>query len=200
MPHVRPTAILPVKYTPDSAKNAPASIAPSIPTLMMPLSSTSSSPNAASRMGVAIAIVETRNASSIGALDRRDRNLGARKRLAHIAPCVGIEREQDKDDHRLNHLHQHRRNAFGTLHRLRTVVERAEENRRDHDAERVEPRDQRYSDRLETPAGRNFLIQAVIDGGDLDCAANPGERTAQRHRPNRERCDRDAKEIRRAAI
>src|SRR5580704_14563791 len=153
IPQVRPTAMLPVKYTPDSAKNAPASIAPSIPTLMMPLSSTSNSPNAASRMGVAIAIVEMRNASSIGTLDRRGRDRGARKRLADICPCARIEREQNKDHHRLNHLHQHGRNAFGTLHRLRTVIERAEENRRDHDAERVEARHQRYCDRLETPAG-----------------------------------------------
>ncbi len=88
--------MLPVKYTPESAKNAPDNIAPSMPILMMPLSSTSSSPNAASRIGVAIAIVEVRNASSIGGLGRlRGRVRRARERIAKVAPRAGIEREQD---------------------------------------------------------------------------------------------------------
>ena len=174
---------------------------PSIPMLMMPLSSTSNSPNAASRIGVAIAIVEVRNASSIRSLrgvrcpDRR-----ARKRIAEVAPRAGIEREQDENHHRLDHLHQHGRNALGALHRLRAVIECAKKNRGDDDAEWIEARDQRHRDRLETPSGRDFLVQAMVDCRDLHRATESRERAGERHRPDRERGDRDAKEIRRAAI
>src|SRR5579862_5760432 len=117
--HNNPIATLPVKYTPESAKNAPASIAPSMPMLMMPVSSTSSSPNAASRIGVAIAMVEVRNASSIGGgLGCGASVAPTRECIAEIAPCAGVECEQDQNHHRLDHLHQHRRHALGALHRL----------------------------------------------------------------------------------
>src|SRR5271167_2262307 len=94
----RPSAVLPLKYASVSAAKAPDSIAPSIPILTTPLSSTSSSPKAASRIGVAMVITETRNASSIGHLrDRRHRGLFDVRRaedlFANVAPRGSVERE-----------------------------------------------------------------------------------------------------------
>src|SRR5271167_3021947 len=99
---ISPRPALPLKYAIVSAANAPASIAPSIPILTTPLSSTSSSPNAASRIGVAIVTTETRNASSIGQLrNRRHRGRFAGRAenlLAQSAPRRSVEREDDEDD------------------------------------------------------------------------------------------------------
>jgi hypothetical protein len=47
IPASNPIIRLPLEYAAASAKNAPASIEPSIPTLITPLCSTSSSPSAA---------------------------------------------------------------------------------------------------------------------------------------------------------
>src|ERR1700730_9809495 len=147
-----PSAILPVKYAAAIPKNAPASIAPSIPTLRTPLCSTISSPSAASRIGVAILTVEARNASSI----TRFRSLRAalvEKCIAYAGPRGRIEREQDQDHHPLDYLHEYGRDAFRALHRLRTIVERAEKHSGWNDCERVEPRDQGDRDRLVAPSG-----------------------------------------------
>src|SRR5579862_5377160 len=97
----KPSAVLPLKNAIVSAANAPASIAPSIPILTTPLSSTSSSPNAASRIGVAIVITETRNASSIGRLRNRRhcrRVIGRRAEdiLTQTGPRRRVEREDDQ--------------------------------------------------------------------------------------------------------
>src|SRR5208337_2636213 len=127
-----PSAVLPLKYAIVSAPNAPASIAPSIPILTTPLSSTSSSPKAASRMGVAIVMTETRNASSIGHLRNRGHCGGvitgrAENILAQSTPRRRVEGEDDQNHEALDHLHQLRRDPLRPLHRLRTVVERAEQ-------------------------------------------------------------------------
>src|ERR1017187_8110121 len=125
----RPSAVLPLKYAIASATNAPASIAPSLPILITPLSSTSSSPSAASRMGVAMVIAEVRNASSIRQLRKR-RHRGrimrrAENLLAEAAPGRGVEGEDDQDGEALDNLPQLRRDALSPLHPLRAVVERA---------------------------------------------------------------------------
>src|ERR1700722_7157299 len=160
---ISPSASLPPKNAIVSAANAPESIAPSIPILTTPLSSTSNSPRAASRIGVAIVITETRNASSIGHL-RDGRHCGgiiagrAENILAQSAPRGRVEGEDDQNHESLNHLHQLGRDALRPLHRLRTVVERAEQQSGRNDREWIQARDQRYRDRLETPAGRELLV------------------------------------------
>src|SRR3984957_17809051 len=129
---ISPSASLPLKNAMVSAANAPDSIAPSIPILTTPLSSTSSSPSAASRIGVAIVTTETRNASSIGRLRNR-RHCGrvisnrAENILAQSGPRRRIECEGDQNHKRLDDLHQLRRDPLRPLHRLRAVVERAEQ-------------------------------------------------------------------------
>ena len=57
------------------------------------------------------------------------------------------------------------------LHRLRAVVERAEQKRGQHHAERIEPRDQRHRDRLVAPSGREAFVQPMRYRRDLDRAA-----------------------------
>src|SRR5271170_6281315 len=104
----KPSDVLPLKYAIVSAAKAPDSIAPSIPILTTPLSSTSSSPNAASRMGVAMVITETRNASSIGHLrDGRHRGpfvIGRAENLfANSTPRGSVEREDDQNHETLDH-------------------------------------------------------------------------------------------------
>src|SRR5580658_8605303 len=110
IPAPSPISTLPLKYAAASAKNAPESIAPSMPMLITPLSSTSNSPSAASRIGVAMLTVELRNASSIGSRRRRVGHRG-RETRGNVAQRGSVEREQNQDHHRLDHLHQHRRNA-----------------------------------------------------------------------------------------
>ena len=121
-------------------------------------------------------------------------------RAGQARACARVEGEQDQDHHPLDHLHQHRRHALGALHRLRTVVERAEQQRGTQQSERVETREQRDRDRLVTPSGREFLVQPMGDRGDLDRAAQAGQRAAQRHHQHREPRDRDSEERARAAI
>src|ERR1039458_7295953 len=200
----RPSAVLPLKYAIASATNAPASIAPSMPILITPLSSTSSSPSAASRMGVAMVIAEVRNASSIrhlrnrrhrGRIMRRAENL-----LAKSAPSRGVEGEDDQDDEALDNLHQLRRDALGALHRLRAVVERAEQERGGNDAEWIQARHQCDRNCLETPSGRELLVQSMRNRGDLHRAAKPGQSACQRHHPQRECRDSDAEECRGAPV
>src|SRR5271170_3723838 len=146
-----PRPSLPLKNAIDSAANAPASIAPSIPILTTPLSSTSSSPSAASRIGVAIVMTETRNASSIGHLrHRRHRRRfirPAENTFAQAGPGGSVEREDDQNHQRLDNLHQLGRDSLRALHRLRAVVERAEQKRGGNDRERIQARDQGDSDR-----------------------------------------------------
>src|SRR5208282_1259074 len=110
IPAASPRAVDPEKYAAESAKNAPESIAPSMPILMMPLSSTISSPIAASRMGVAMLIVELRNASSIGWRSgrRSHRRRGRGDSAAQPREDSRIEGEQDHDDQCLDHLNEHR--------------------------------------------------------------------------------------------
>src|SRR5271167_642267 len=104
---ISPRPALPLKYAIVSAANAPASIAPSIPILTTPLSSTSSSPNAASRIGVAIVMTEIRNASSIGRLRRGRVVIGcAEDARAHSAPRGSVERKDNQNHQGLDHLHQ----------------------------------------------------------------------------------------------
>src|SRR5216684_587645 len=153
---VSPSASLPLKYAIASAANAPESIAPSIPILTTPLSSTSSSPSAASRIGVAIVITETRNASNIGHLRNR-RHRGrviancTENIIAQSGPCRRVEREDDQNHERLDDLHQLRRDPLRPLHCLRAVVERTEQERGGNHGDRIQTRDQRNRDRLETP-------------------------------------------------
>src|SRR5580704_1993971 len=201
----RPSAVLPLKYAIVSAAKAPDSIAPSIPILTTPLSSTSSSPNAASRMGVAIVMTETRNASSIGHLrDGRHRGrfvIGRAENLfAQSAPRGSVEREDDQNHEALDHLHQLRRDSLRPLHRLRTVVERTKQQRGGDDRERIQARDQGDRDRLEAPAGRELLVQPMRNRRDLHGAAESRKRARQRHHPDRERGDADAEEGRRATV
>src|SRR5271170_3632872 len=200
-----PSAVLPLKYAMVSAAKAPDSIAPSIPILTTPLSSTSSSPNAASRMGVAMVMTETRNASSIGHLrNRRHRGrfvVGRAEDLfANSAPRGSVDREDAQNYEALDDRHQLRRDSLRALHRLRAVVERAEQERGGNDSERVQARDQSDGDRLEAPAGRELLVQSMRNGRDLHGAAESGERARQRHHPDRERGDADAEEGRGATI
>src|SRR5580704_4344827 len=201
----RPSAVLPLKYAIVSAAKAPDSIAPSIPILTTPLSSTSSSPNAASRMGVAIVMTETRNASSIGHLrDGRHRGLfvigRAENLFAEAAPRGSVEREDDQNHQALDDLHQLRRNSLRALHRLRAVVERAEQERGGDNGQRIQSRDQCDRDRLEAPAGRELLVQSMRNRRDLNGAAESRERARQRHHPDRQRGDANAEEGRGAAI
>src|ERR1700722_10609338 len=173
---ISPSASLPLKNAIVSAANAPESIAPSIPILTTPLSSTSNSPSAASRIGVAIVITETRNASSIGHLRERRHRGGVIARcaeniLAKSTPRGRVEGENDQNHESLDDLHQLRRDPLRPLHRLRAVVERAEQQRGGNDREGVQPRDQGDSDRLETPAGRQLLVQPMRNRGHLHGAA-----------------------------
>src|SRR5512135_1946358 len=137
-----PRPVLPLKNAIVSAANAPASIAPSIPILTTPLSSTSSSPSAASKIGTDIVITETRNASSIRHLRRRwhRRRLvvgRAENILAQPRPRRRVEREDDQNHEALDDLHQLRRDSLRPLHRLRAVVECAEQERGGNDSERI---------------------------------------------------------------
>src|SRR5262249_25689273 len=160
MPHATTSIVEPEKNAAASAKNAPESIAPSIPIFITPLCSTSSSPNAASRIGVAIARVELTNASSIGG------RLGPWNRDAPAAkacPSRRVEREQNHYHQGLDYLHQHRGNSLGSLHRLRPVVECSEEQRRRDNADWMKPCDQRHCDSLKAPSRRDLLVKAMGD-------------------------------------
>jgi len=85
-----------------------------MPILSTPLRSTISSPKAASRIGVAIAIVDARNDSSIADLDRRATGSSARagapeKPSAEAACRSRVECDQNDDHQALNDINQDRR-------------------------------------------------------------------------------------------
>src|SRR5579875_408762 len=117
-----PVAMLPVAYAAAIAQNAAVSITPSIPILMRPLCSTSSSPRAASSSGAAMLMVELRKASSIsGLLVVRERG-GAPSRQ-----YWGIEGQEHENYQSLCGLDQDRRDPLRALDYLGAVVQRTEE-------------------------------------------------------------------------
>src|SRR5262249_41064068 len=115
-PAASPSKVEPEKNAAASAKNAPASIAPSMPLLITPLSSTHNSPSAASRIGAAIITTELRKPSSIARLRTLGYRRGTKHAVAQRGPRRSVEREQDQNHHSLDHLHQHRRDALAALH------------------------------------------------------------------------------------
>src|SRR5579885_3746780 len=202
MPAPIPRIIDPLKYAAARAKKAPASIAPSIPILMIPLCSTSNSPSAPSRTGVAMLIVELRNASSIGwplRGTRGDRHR-ATQPAAESREQGRIEREQDHYHEGLDDLDEFVGNALCALHRLRSVVERAEHQRRGYDSERMEPRDECHRDSFESPPGRHLFVQPMGDRGDLDRARQPRHRPRKREHGHAEPRNWDAEEGCRAPV
>jgi hypothetical protein len=77
------------------------------------------------------------------------------------------------------------------------AVERAEEQRRDDDADRVQAADQRDRDRLEAIAGREPFDQPSADAEHLHRAAEAGEGATHRHGEDHDPLHVHAEEARR---
>ena len=173
----------------------------------MPLSSTSNSPSAASRIGVAIATVEAKNASSIGApppprAPRAGRVAPPPRRSAPLKSAHVLVSKASRIRITIPWITC---TSTGETPWARCIAceplsSAPKSSAVTIIAERIEPRDQRHRDRLETPSGRELLVQPMGDRRNLHRAAKPGQRARQRHRPNRERRDRDAEESRGAPI
>src|ERR1043165_6051604 len=170
MPHSAPTAIDPVKYAPPKPQAAPTIIMPSTPRFKTPARSTTSSPDAASSSGVDAVMMVSRMASANSMGDLR----GEQQTEAVEDQRVAGEHVEQQDA--LEHLGEIERHLHHDLRALAADVSQREEQRRDQDADRMQPAEERHDDRREAVAGRDVRLQVIDRRRHLDDAAEAGER------------------------
>src|SRR5581483_12267441 len=142
--------------------------------LSTPARSTTSSPEAASSSGVeaVMIVMMTASTNSMGDLRRKDE-------------AEAIENERVAGEHieqqdALEHLGQIERHLERDLRGLTADEGEGEEQRRDQDADRMQPPEERHDDRRETVAGRDVRLQVVHGRRNLDDARKARERAGDR--------------------
>src|SRR6266536_2181678 len=143
---------------------------PSAPRLRTPARSTTSSPEAASISGVEAVMTVSKTASMNSMDDLRG------EQQADAIEDQRIAGEDIEQQNALEHLGEVERHLQRDLRTLAADEGEREEQRRDQDAERIEPAEKRHDDRREAVAGRDVGLQVVYRGGDLDDAGKAGER------------------------
>src|SRR4051812_22096908 len=159
-PPAKPSAMLPVSCVAATAVIAAVSIIPSIPRLIIPARSTTSSPSTASSSGVAATIASSSTS---------------------IAGTHPPERDEREDHHRLAEGGDRRRDVRGALQLARAGGQRAEENGRRERGQRMQLRQQRHRDAGVAVAGGEALEEAMCHAEQLDGAGKPGQRAGERH-------------------
>ena len=149
---------------------------PSSVRLTTPARSAIAPPAAANRYGTAMRRVCARKSSALTL-----RRLPPGHRAAQEPPHLGHGR-RDREDHdalqHLDHLLRHHR-----VDREPALRERREEERGEHDAERIVAADERDRDAEEARAAGEAVLVVVLVAEHVVDAAHSGERAAQRERP-----------------
>src|SRR5437868_3281938 len=138
MPHSAPTAIEPVRYAPAKPQAAPTIIMPSRPRLRTPARSATSSPEAASNSGVEAAITVSRTASTNSMSDLR------RERDAEAVENKRVAGEHVEQQDALEHLGEIERHLERNLCALPADEGQRQEQRRDPNADRAQPAEERH--------------------------------------------------------
>jgi hypothetical protein len=130
---------------------APMIIMPSTPRFSTPAFSTTSSPMAASRIGVAATISAA--SSTTGLIDETSIR---RPPAAEADAVVGehVEGEEEEQEHPLEHLDRRRRQAEHELRQLAADVGERHQKPGQQDADRVQPAEEGHDDRGEAVARR----------------------------------------------
>ena len=142
---------------------------------MTPERSVTVSPVAASRSGVPTRTAAARKPPTMGSTSVTRRSPAPGRPRAR-APRIRVGEQDDDDDHRFHDIYRDGRHSRIPLHGARPGFERAEENSRRDDAERIEPGQQRHGNGGESIAGREVLKERVGHAADLDTAREAGDR------------------------
>src|SRR5262249_54703307 len=190
IPATRPAHAEPVTAAVAAAANAETSILPSSPMSTIPERSAKRPPSAASTSGAAPRAVAAASSARTRMLSLMPLSSapGARARWAsqervERSPQRVLEGATDEDDQPLDH-HDHVARELGHVERElgATLVERAEQHRGDHDADRMIAPHQRDGDAHVAGAAGKIQQQAMLYAHHLVQAHEPGERARDRHR------------------
>src|SRR6185295_17041296 len=154
---------------------------PSRPRLSTPARSTTSSPEAASISGVEAVITVSRIAS-----------MNSMERLLRTNDADAVEDERVAGEHveqqdTLEHLGEIERHFQRDLRVLPADERQREEQRRDQDADRIEPAEERHDDRGEAVARRDAGLEMMHGRRHLDDAGEARERARDREGKERQR-------------
>src|SRR5262249_6529864 len=150
---------------------AAVSIIPSMPRLIMPARSTTSSPSTASSSGVEATIASSSTS---------------------IPGTHPPERDEREDHHRLPERGHLRGDARGTLQLAGARGERAEEDRGRQRGQWMQFAEKRDGDAGVSVAGGEALEQSMRDAEELDAAGKSGDRAGDGHGAHELRVDVDA--------
>src|SRR5437868_5767897 len=128
---------------------------PSTPRLSTPARSTTSSPEAASISGVEAVMTVSKTASMNSMDDLRG------EQRADAIEDQGIAGEHIEQQNALKNLGEVERHFQRDLRALAADEGERQEQRRDQDADRIEPAEKRHDDRRKAVAGRNVGLEVV---------------------------------------
>ncbi len=186
-PATSPSAGEPVAWATATVPSALDSRAPSRAMVAIPLRSHQTPPSAAPRYGTVARTVCTRKLAALMQASRRARSFAGR--------AAGVGGDHD-DDHRLEHRRQVHGNA--RVHRQAALVERGEEQRREHHSQRPPATEQRHREPAEASAGAEPLLEVPLVTEHCARRREAGERTAEHQRLTASPADGDP--LRRARL
>src|SRR5690606_33514033 len=178
MDAMRPSQGEPVMYAAAKPETAPMIIMPSTPRLSTPARSTTSSPVAAIRSGVAAVAMVSRTSSNVSMRGLpRSRRLAAHQ--SHAVVDQRVAGEHEEQDRALEGAHHLVGYADRDLCRLAAEIGERQNKSRRHDAERVKASKEGHDDGGEAVADRDLFVEVLDRAGDLADAGESGESARQ---------------------